>query len=306
VDGVFDAAELLRSCLDACPVAPPLLGDGRPAPESVRRRFDGSATLRELLPALDPPALAELFGTLVWLDRPLGPLAPGPERCLALSAAPEDALLSMGGYLLKRRGLLNCLHAVCFGDAPERHDEATLIGTLAGVRSTFLRLPDASARGSAPFAIQPAEHRMLRSLTMLVYALIERERPTNVFAPAAIGIDRDRELVCEAVRRIFEAGYFPDVAFHLYEALPAADAHIEVDAFLSAFENSYVRAAEWLDDVTPVAERKRRLAAVIRAPAAGRRDAVLRAVGRRNGLMAQRPDGEAERFWTLRLTFAAA
>jgi hypothetical protein len=293
---------LLRSRLDSYPLAPPVLAGGGRAPAAARRHLDGTAPLRDALAVVDPLELAEVLDSIVWLERPLDAPPPGTERVVTLAASPEDTFLGMGGYLLKRRGLLDCINLVCFDAAPERLETCALSARLAGVRNRLLGIPVelVKQRGSGE-PPDEREEKLLRSLVVIVYSLIDRHRPGAVFAPAAFGDDPHRVLVYQAVRRIVDGGYFPRVAFHLYESFPQAGAHIDIDAFLTRAENAYVRPAQWFDDVAPVAEQKDRFAGVMQA--AREQQDVLRSVAARNAILARTPHGAAERFWALRLTF---
>src|SRR5205814_8602084 len=98
---------LLDARLQCYPVALPVLSAGADTPSAaaVRGLCDGTRTLEEVLASHDDvAALAEVLDSMVWLDQAAAPVVAAESKCLILSATPESALLSMGGYLLKRRG----------------------------------------------------------------------------------------------------------------------------------------------------------------------------------------------------------
>jgi hypothetical protein len=274
---------------------------------------------------LDAADFAQVIDSIIWLDEPLLEPVAGGERQLILTAAPEHALLSMGGYLLNRRGRLDCLNAVCFSptsslrSAPAlvtfneellaRRDDANLWASAAGFRNSYFDLPAHSVRElTSTGEDRLASEKSVRSiLNALIYRLIERHRPTHVFAPAAIGQNPDVRLLFEAALQIFENGYFPETSFHIYEPLPEAAAYIEVDSFLSSFENEYVRARGWFDDVTEVTPRKRHLMSLIRTQqTSDELVPLMNRIAARNSILSHRSDdASAERFWALELTFGS-
>jgi hypothetical protein len=223
---------------------------------------------------------------------------------------------------LNRTGRLDCLNVVCFspsssGTSSElttfnevlsaRRDDANLCARFVGIRNVFLDLPchavrQVSAAGSDRFAL---EGSIRSTLNALMYRLIERHAPTHIFAPTALGNRPDDALLFQAALRFFEGGYFPQTRYHLFELFPEAEAHIEIDSFLSSFENAYVRTNTWFDDVTNVEQRKSQALEMIRATPGTRFAPLMRSVATRNATLARRHGRAAERFWELGLTFGS-
>lgn len=320
MENTSDLAALLGSRLDAYPVALPVISPGADTDSAaaIRELCDGTRTLADILASGDDVvALAEVLDSMVWLDEPVRRVAAAATKCLILSPGPELALTSMGGYVLKRQGVIEATHVVCFAPADgepteelegtelplARTDEASVCGAIAGVQTLHVDFPPHAVRTAAAGgdALQ-TETACRNALRVLLHHLIHARRPSDVFAPAAVGGDPDTKMLFDICLQIFEDGDFPDTRFHLYEPLPVAATHIAVDAFLAWFENAYVCVRPWFDDISPVRARKQSLLEIMRTARPADAARVIRAVGERNAILG-RAGAAAERFWTLDLTF---
>jgi hypothetical protein len=313
---------LLVSRLEWFPLATAPSRDDGGELAAVRELCDGTTSLGDLLVRMEEPALlVDVLDSLLWFEEPLTLPDTATERCLLLSTDPSQPYLSMGGYLLNRYGLLDCVNVVCFsrtatapisdelpttaeGLAAER-DAANVRGRIAGVRNVFLELPELAVLQMTTAADdrRQRDESFRRWLKMLLYRCIDEHAPSDIFAPAALAKSLEQRYLFEAVLQIFEDGYFPDVRFHLYETFPEAAQHLSIDAFLASFENAYVRVKPWFDDVTFVTDRKKQLLDVDRRSSTAS-ESRMRAIGERNATLERKPAGSvAERFWELGLTF---
>ena len=319
----FDA--LLYSKLDCYPVALPVEHSAADQGYlAVRSLCDGTFTLRQLLLRLDDiVALSHVLASVAWFCEPLLPTPPGKQRCLVLTPNSEQTFLSMSGYLLKRQGQLDCLNVIFFSDRSaiqqngipkastdawlSRRDEANICALATGIRNRFLEIPSHAIRSLACSSSgrMSYEDSFRRWLRMVLYCLIDRQRPTDVFAPAAIGIQPDSRVLFDATLQLFQEGYFPEVGYHFYEVLPQASQYIAIDDFMSSFENDYIAIAPWFDDVTAVYARRNEILRVIQARSALKYDYLAETIAKRNAILARKAHGAlAERFWKLTLTFS--
>ena len=319
-----------RLRLDAYPCALPHAAPAHGTPErAFLTACNGARSFDEVL-ALDPAfaALAGEVDDVVWLDAPLAgedAAATGPEvevePVLVLSAHPEDAWVSMGGWLLAHRARVDATVVSCFTRVLQTHrpgeyrsvaevsavraDEAALCARATGCRTASLglaqhelRLAEGAGRGAE------GNDAVRRTLALLLHGMIERQRPARVFAPAGIGARPDAVLLRDAVLELFEDAWFPGVAFHLYEDFPFSAAYLGVDDFLASFENAYVDVQPWFHDATPQLDGKAALVSVFRSRLARPHETLVRKVAERNLFLHRGHPPEArgaERFWTVGL-----
>lgn len=279
---------------------------------------DGSTRFDEILAGHDvTDAVAEALGEVVWLERPVaGEPAAAGARTLILCAAPHAGWLAMGGHLLAQRHTARPLSVCCFisvayddGEdvratpfeaAMTAHDEGDFCAQITGTETCFLDIPDQASRAAlASGTFEESERAVRASLRLMLQHLITVERPTDVFAPAALSNDPDERLLFEIALEIFEDAFFAGTRFHLYEDVPAAG--IQVDDFLARFESSYLDVAPWHADVTEQLEQKAVLVDVFRSTCGPAEELALRSAAARNAEWDGRDAAAHERFWTLRL-----
>jgi LmbE family N-acetylglucosaminyl deacetylase len=322
MNGTSSFEDFVFSRLDAYPLLPPA-GRHRASAQvnEASGLCDGTLPLREVLSRTDAASLVPILGEMIWLGEPLSAFVLGAERCLVLSAYPEQAFLSMGGYLIKRRAQLDCLNVVCFSPpAPAsdnssshynelrlaRRDDAHFCARVAGVRNVMLDLPHQALRARLAIGTDRVAHETsIRTLLGgMIYRLIEAHEPRQVFVPAGVGTSADNRMLFDVAVQLFESGYFRTTRYELYEPVPDAADYIDVDNFLSSFENVYTRLTPWFDDVTGVMPEKPELARALRSCRSDEAGPVIRSVLARNAVLARVPGGtDIERFWNLGLTF---
>jgi LmbE family N-acetylglucosaminyl deacetylase len=262
---------------------------------------------------------------ILWLDEPLDAPTerqPGADTCLILSPHPHVGLLSMGGFMLNHRGLVDWTQAVCFSRVsatifPEafatvqevsaiRRDEASICSILTGCRTEYFDLPAYELRKiSAADMFQRNEDDFRNLLKLDLYQLISDRKPLRVYAPAGIGEHPDHRLLFEIVLDFFKQDYFPKTEFHLYEDFPFAVSYLNVDDFLSGFESACVDTESWNEDISRVLESKCRLLDIFKSLFPETDKQLVREVARRNDLVGRNlsgstPPGGAERFWRLK------
>lgn len=327
--------------LDAYPVLVPLISIeddsafmGRTPLDSFREpeiRFsaacNGSLSYGDLLESYpECEMLVDSLPYLVWWDGPLtgdsGTTASSTGTSLVISPHPDDAEISMGGWLLNRRKQEAVSHVVCFSQSehcryPEafptpcevsavRADEVNLGAKLLGNSVTMLGFPESSLRNALdPDEEPPALDKILKPILV---EEITRAAPGHIFAPAAVGNHPDHRLIFDVVLELFEENRFPGIKFHFYEDLPYAASHLEIDDFLARFENAYLSVSPWFEDINGVFHLKQMLAEVFRSqfsPAVGEmvkkiacRNAFL-APGKKTADKIAKEIAAAERFWTL-------
>ncbi|HEV7428952.1 MAG TPA: hypothetical protein VGQ46_21570 [Thermoanaerobaculia bacterium] len=263
-------------------------------------------------------AVARALGEVVWLEQPPPDASSDAEaRILVLSAAPHAAWVAMGGHLLAQRGATRPLYVSCFTSvaysdgsavratpfeaAMTARDEGAFCAGITGTETCFLDIPDRASRAAlAPANFEESELPVRASVRLMLQHLITTERPTDVFAPAALTNDPDQRLLFEIVLEIFEDAFFAGTRFHLYEDVPAAG--IQVDDFLARFESSYLDVAPWTADVSGHLEQKAALVDAFRSTCGPMEEAALRRAAARNAMWNGDAAAAHERFWTLRLT----
>ncbi len=292
------------------------------------RACDGSSTLAEVLeqhPWSDE--LDEIVEYLVWLDRPID-LPPdagtAQERTLLVSPQPEVGLISLAGWLHRRRGRHHCTHLIACSRLAEaeageafpslielsaiRRDEAELAARALGCRNTWLGFSQIELR-HAEFTGELFDRReecVGRSLRLALHTAISRLAPDHVYAPAAIAAHPDHRFLFEAVLDLYKEGCFPDTRFHFYEEVPQAASYLGVDDFLSRFEKAYVDLEDGFEDISEGLNQKLEVLRIFRSAFEPAAVATVVEIARRNAVLARRRQPAAssatavERSWTLR------
>jgi LmbE family N-acetylglucosaminyl deacetylase len=246
----------------------------------------------------------------IWLSRPLGtpPSPAAGERCLLLGAHPGDVELSMGGFVLRHRGKARFTLATripeSFGSRTEvtaiRRDESMLAAAVLGVEARFLDLPEHALRhtenGLQRLTLPPDE--MASALATAVFDTVAELAPDHIYAPAPLGSQPDQQLLFDILLELYEEECFPGTVYHFYESYPLAASHLNVDDFLSRFEDSYLQLTQWSEEIADVLSEKTVLLEIFRSRIGLDQRALLLDVGVRNARLA-RLDAAAERFWTL-------
>ncbi len=272
-------------------------------------------------------AAAGMSRHAVWLPSALEPQAAAGPRCLVLGAHPGDAELSMGGFLLNRRGaarftLLNLFSRQIETRVPDafgsrvqvtavRRDESALAAIMTRIETLHRDLPEYVLRqtGNEDERMPMPGQDVETAVRIALYDAMAELAPEHVYAPAAIGNHPDQRLLFDAVLELFEEDCFPGVSYHLYENVPLAASYLNVDDFLSRFEGSYLDPEPWFEDVTGVLAEKLTLLEIFRSrlDLASRR--LLLEIARRNARLERHGlarhsdagmDAGLERFWTLR------
>jgi hypothetical protein len=284
---------------------------------------DGQKSIRELqsrfTSSLESEAARAALKFLTWLEEPLESVRRvGDEKVLVLSPYPHVGFLSLAGYLINRKGGLNCTYVSCFSRVnatimPEgfpleqdvsaiRRDEAAICARIMGGCIEFWDYPahDVRSEGDHVPAAEAAslrqisEKEMHHLLRMRVYRQIDKVRPQHVFGPAGLG-SADHRILFEVLLDVFKQGWFPDIHFHCYEEYPFGSDYINVDDFLSSCENSYVLPRNQAGDVVDAWRARCMLLDVYRSLYSDAEREEIRRVAARNG------DGWTlpERYWTL-------
>ncbi len=286
----------------------------------LAERCDGTQTLRALMD--QAPGRARAAATaryLAWWPWPVAsapPPAPARAETIVLAPHPDDAELSMGGWLAQQEHPASCLVVVCFGtlahtingtafpDATAvshvRAQEATLASRMTGVPVEVLDYPEFSIRhGLTPAALMPArEHHLGAALRRRLYALLQAHQPARVFGPAAIGTHPDHRLLFEIMLELFDEDCFPETRFDLYEEAPYAARYEAVDDFLARFDGSYLSVTPWPADITEVLPEKGALAGVFHSQFKPGIAEVVANIAARNAQRFGRTGG-VEVFWEL-------
>jgi LmbE family N-acetylglucosaminyl deacetylase len=298
-------------------VKDPEVGD---AERQLLELADGRTPFAEIL-ARGPHLLAGgVSRYAVWLSRPLGPPAlpaAGP-RCVLLGAHPGDVELSLGGFVLRRRGearltLVSCFSRQLATRVPEsfgsrtevttiRRDESLLAAGVLGAEARFLDLPEHALRHTGDGLQRltlPAEE-VASALATALYDTLAELAPEHLYAPAPLADHPDQRLLFDTLLELYEEDCFPGTRYHFYESFPAAASHLSVDDFLSRFEGSYLELAPGFEEVTDVLPEKLALLEIFRSRLGLDRRQLLLDVGRRNARLARLgPAAVAERLWTL-------
>jgi len=293
---------------------------------SFAARCDGQTVFRDIV-AQDRlvGGVAATAAYLAWLKGPVQQASPenaeGRERWLIISPHPDDAELSMGGALLKKKGAIDATNLVCFSQLGHtiyphafikpaevtavRKDEALLAGAVAGLDVKFLDFPEFGLRE----ALIPSkdfydrEKELREALKLRLYEAIARIQPTQIYAPASIGDNPDHRLVFDIILEFVDEDLFPDMVVHFYEDFPYAAAYEEVDDFLSRFEHSYLDVEGWSEDISAVMEEKQIVCDIYRTQFRRSLARSLEEVAVRTGELVAYQDAEAapasERFWTV-------
>jgi LmbE family N-acetylglucosaminyl deacetylase len=281
---------------------------------------DGRTPFAEILARGSHLLAAGVSRYAVWLARPLGPpLFPAAgERCLLLGAHPGDVELSMGGFVLRRRGevrftLLDCFTRQLSTRIPEsfgsrtevtaiRRDESRLAAGVLGVETRSLDLPEHALRHTEDGLQRltlPAEE-LASALATALYDTLAELAPDHLYAPAAMGDHPDQRLLFDLLLELYEEDCFPGTHFHFYENFPLAASYLNVDDFLSRFEGSYLDLAPWCEEIAGVLPEKLALLEIFRSRLGLDRRQLLLDTGRRTALLGRVAAAGAERFWTLR------
>jgi LmbE family N-acetylglucosaminyl deacetylase len=181
-----------------------------------------------------------------------------------------------------------------------------MTAAMLGLRNVDFEFPDFELRMREPeerFLV--CEEELEKLLKIELYRLIAETKPEEIFAPAAVGNHPDHRMVFNIILDFFDAGYFPDTRFHLYEDVPYSASYYEIDDFLARFETSYITVLSWLEEISPVLRLKNALCAVYRSQASSQLLDTIDNIAKRT---AEFLDSEqeatagasaAERFWTL-------
>lgn len=285
---------------------------------------DGLTSYEELIEK-DPEykEIPNLLEYLVWSDTALCDSPQGErETWLVISPHPDDAELSLGGFILNHRERIHFAHLVCFSrvirtrfpdsfpTAAEasaiRKDESFMAARMAGLSNSFLDFPEAFLRSvdSAEAGPMVDEGDISSLLRMSLFEVISQQKPTRIFAPAAIGNHPDHRMVFDIVVELFEQGHFPESAITFYEDTPYCASHLAIDDFVARFENSYFRPRAQFEDISKTLRGKLMLSAVYRSQFSRDIQRVITGIAERNAHLATpgAPPNQtlaAERLWTL-------
>jgi len=296
--------------------------DARPGEAAFARACTGAAPFAEITGS--SPAFAMHAATaryLAWWPRPLGETPPAPParaETIILAAHPDDAELSMGGWLLQQAEPATCLLVICFStlshtingaafpDAAAasqvRWDEAMLASRMHGAPVLGLDYPEFSIRHAlTPGPLLPTrEFHMATILRRRLYALLLEHQPARVFAPAAMGGHPDHRMLFEAAMEFRDEDFLPDARFDLYEDAPYAARYDAIDDFQARFEHSYLRVAPWACGIDEQLPLKLTLADVFRSQFKSPIRDVIERIAWRNARRVEMPQAEAcELFWSL-------
>lgn len=254
---------------------------------------------------------------LLWWGGQVAAAPPSPpaER-LVFTATHTGAWLGMGGRLLLETRRRRTAVVTCFGSLGESRfvepfptlaevsmaarDEAAFVARLSGVEQRVLNFPDHTLRERLEASGRTASEEVPGALRSALLEVINAYRPSQIFAPAALGDAPDGRLLFETLLSLFAEGDI-EGELHLFEDEPAVRGHRGVDEFLSSFEGSYLTPHEYYVDVTASFPEKASLIDVFRCTADRRAAVPWLQSAERNAALGGDAAARAERFWELNL-----
>jgi len=290
---------------------------------------DGNKTYKQILDfGFELPKL-NIFKYLIWWDHPLQNninKSKKSKNILVISPHPDDVEISMGGFLINNRNLISCSHLVCFNKVAYtndksafssfhdstiiRNDESALASKMLDIENHYLDFIEFDIRNELnnkeEYKNQNNDKILKDTLKIKLYHYIKNLKPCDVFSPAAIGDHPDHRLIYDIVIEFFEDDFFPETTFHFYEDAPYCASYINVDNFLSRFENSYIGLSPWFEDISCVMKKKKILTDVFRSQFTISFINIFEDIARRNAAVFNRKQKNSaktlgvERFWTLK------
>lgn len=173
-----------------------------------------------------------------------------------------------------------------------------LAARLAGVEQSVLDFPDEDMKARLLFEGRDIEQMVENTLRASLLRIIEERRPSQIFAPCALGESADNKLLFNILLSLYAEGSI-EGELHFYEDTPATQGHRQVDEFLSRFEGSYLALSEYFVDVTPSFAEKLSLMDVFRGSVVQDTATIWSHSAQRNAVLAGLPSGIAERYWKL-------
>lgn len=265
---------------------------------------------------IEPTCVARVASWLLWWGREVTgvPLLSPPVDRLVLSATHIGAWLGMGGRMLMEARQQRTTVITCFGSIGETRfvepfptlgevsmagrDEATFVARLSGVQQRVLDFPDQALREGLELRGSGASEIIADALRATLLEIIDEYQPSQIFAPAALGISADARLIFEILLSLFAEGDI-QAELHLFEDEPAIHGHRSVDEFLSRFEGAYLAPREYYVDVTAAFPEKLSLTDVFRCTMDRRAAHAWSQSAERNAMLGGGPATRAERFWNL-------
>lgn len=157
-----------------------------------------------------------------------------PKR-LIISPHCDDAALSLGGLILKKRGfeILDVFSTCAWSVLPQlteageitriNNNEERLVGSKMSSKLQLMGLPEALLRGYPSWNSQFDREKDRKIMKIVVEIIVNKlERYTEVYLPLGVGKHVDHLLVFKAVLKVKRENLHREINYYLFEDLPYA------------------------------------------------------------------------------------